>query len=266
MEISVFECLDEFRKPLIDTIIRSLNIPQGSRGLDAGCGTGFITGILAQQTGVKGSVTGLDLSEEHITYARRNSLRNNIKFLEGDINNLNFHDNAFDWIWSMDTVWPGPGESGCPAEGPSAIIKEFYRVIKPGGYVYLSYWSSQKLLPGYPLLEATLNTTSSATAPFVKGMDAANHFMNGGEWLREAGFNGISANTFTRDINAPLSENDQKALDILIQMLWGSAESELDSNDTEDFRSLYYRDSAKYILNKSHYYGFYTYTLFSGRK
>ena len=37
----------------------------------------------------------------------------------------------------MDTVWPGPREFGCPAEDPFSIMEEFYRVIKPGGFVYL---------------------------------------------------------------------------------------------------------------------------------
>ncbi|MBN1388241.1 MAG: class I SAM-dependent methyltransferase [Bacteroidales bacterium] len=266
MEISVYECLNAFRKPLLDSIIGSLNIHHGSIGLDAGCGTGFITRMLAEQTGAEGSVTGLDLSRDFINYSRENNQGNNITFVEGDVNDLHFEDNSFDWIWSMDTVWPGPKKYGCPAENPYSIFKEFNRILKSGGRVYISYWSSQKLLPGYPLLEARLNTTSSASAPFIEGMDPGNHFMNGKRWLQASGFNDVSANTFTGDINAPLSENDHKALNILIQMLWGSAESELSSGDIEDFKNLYNPESEDHFLKNQYYYGFYTYTLIMGYK
>jgi len=266
MEISVYKCLNEFRQPLLDSIIKSLDIPLESKGMDAGCGIGFITDMLAQRIGEKGSVTGLDLSKELINYARNNNQRPGIHYIEGDINKMLFEDNSFDWIWSMDTVWPGPREFGCPAEDPFNIIKELYRVIKPGGFVYLLYWSSQKLLAGYPLLEAKLNTTSSAAAPFIRGMDPANHIMNGRYWLQRADFNDVSVKTYTGDINAPLSENDQNAINILIQMLWFSAESELDRDELEEFRDLYDPDSEDNIFNNQYYYGFYTYTLFTGRK
>jgi len=38
IEVSVYKCLSEFREPFLHSIIRSLNIPSGSNGLDAGCG------------------------------------------------------------------------------------------------------------------------------------------------------------------------------------------------------------------------------------
>jgi len=264
MEISVYKCLNEFRQPLLDSIIKSLDIPLESKGMDAGCGIGFITDMLAQRIGEKGSVTGLDLSKELINYARNNNQRPGIHFIEGDINKMLFEDNSFDWIWSMDTVWPGPMEFGCPAEDPFNIIKELYRVIKPGGFVYLLYWSSQKLLAGYPFLEAGLNTTKSATAPFIEGMDPGNHIMNARKWLLEAGFNDISARTYAGDINAPLSENDSNALNILIQMLWESPKSETENAYLKNLQSLYNPDSGKYIFDTQHYYGFYTYSLFEG--
>jgi ubiquinone/menaquinone biosynthesis C-methylase UbiE len=265
-EILTYKCLSTFREPLINTIIESLDIPSGSKGLDAGCGIGYISEMLAQQVGEKGQVTGLDYSKKLIEYAIRNNQGANLQFVEGDVNTLPFNENAFDWIWSMDTVWPGPKELGCPAEDPAEILKEFYRVIKSGGLVHLLYWSSQKFLAGYPILEARLNTTSSATAPFVKGMNPLNHIMNAAGWLKKAGFKNISAKTFTGDILAPLSDNDLNAMNILIQMLWGTSQAEMDESNWNEFKSLSDQQSEKYILNNPEYYGFYTYTLFTGRK
>ena len=150
--ISTYECLTKFREPLLNSIIKSLSIPAESNGLDAGCGIGSVTKLLAETVGENGHVIGLDLSKDFIHYAKNNNQTDNIQFIEGNVNSLQFDENSFDWLWSVDTVWPGPKELGCPAENPLPIIKEFNRVIKQGGSVFILFWSSQKLLPCYPLL------------------------------------------------------------------------------------------------------------------
>jgi ubiquinone/menaquinone biosynthesis C-methylase UbiE len=265
-ELSTYECLTKFREPLLNYIIKSLHIPAASKGLDAGCGIGYVTKLLAEHVGAKGHVVGLDLSRDFINYAKNNNQTGTIQFIEGDVNSLQFDDNSFDWLMSIDTVWPGPKELGCPAEDPLEIIKEYYRVLKPGGSVFILFWSSQKLLPGYPILEAQLNTTSSATAPFVNGMKPLQHVLNGRYWLQNAGFTAISVKTYVGNIIAPLSENDRTALNILFDMFWGESQSEVSEDDWADFKRLCDPSSDDYILNNQYYYGFYTYTLFKGIK
>ncbi|MBL7136565.1 MAG: class I SAM-dependent methyltransferase [Candidatus Marinimicrobia bacterium] len=265
-EISTYECLTQFRESLLNSIIKSLSIHAESNGLDAGCGIGFVTKLLAETVGENGHVIGLDLSKDFIHYAKNNNQTYNIQFIEGNVNSLQFDDNSFDWLWSVDTIWPGPKELGCPAENPLPIIKEFNRVIKPGGSVFILFWSSQKLLPGYPLLEARLNTTSSATAPFINGMEPKNHILNGRYWLEKVNFKDIIVKTYLGDIIAPLSKNDRHALNILFEMFWGESQSEVSKGDWKDFKRLCDPNSDDYILNNQHYYGFYTYTLFKGTK
>ena len=266
LEIATYECLSEFREPLLNIIIKSLHLPAGSKGLDAGCGIGYVTNVLAEQVGENGQVIGLDLSSEFIQYAKTNHQMDIIHFIEGDVNSLPFDAKSFDWLMSVDTVWPGPKELGYPAEDPLMIIKEFYRVLKPGGSVFIVFWSSQKLLPGYPILEARLNTTASATAPFIEGMKPLQHILNGRYWLQNAGFTAISAKTFLGDIIAPLTENDRTALHILFEMFWGKSQSEVSTDDWDEFQRLRDPGSADYILNSEYYYGFYTYTVFKGIK
>ena len=266
LAIATYEYLNKFREPLLNHIIKSLDIPAKSRGLDAGCGIGYVTKVLAEQVGEKGQVIGLDLSREFIQYAKTKHQMDNIQFIEGDINSLEFDDNSIDWIMCIDTLWPGPKELGCPAEDPLTIIKEFYRVLKPGGSVFILFWSSQKLLPGYPLLEARLNTTASATAPFSNGMKPLHHILNGRYWLQNAGFTAISVKTYVGDITAPLSENDRTALTILFEMFWSESRSEVSKDDWEAFKRLCDPRLDDYILGNRYYYGFYTYTLFKGIK
>ncbi|MBN2153700.1 MAG: methyltransferase domain-containing protein [Candidatus Lokiarchaeota archaeon] len=258
-------CLSEFRRPLFDTIIEWLHLPKGTKGLDAGCGIGFYTKILAGSVGVEGDVTGIDLSRECIAHAKENQAPN-VRFEIGNLNSLRFKDNTFDWIWSADSLWPGPKELGCPAEDPATIIKEFHRTLKPGGMVAILFFSSYKFLPGYPLLEARLNTTSGATAPFIQGMKPMHHVMNAKHWLDESGFKDISAKTFLSDVNAPLDDNTRNALSIFFQMLWGESAGQVSEEDRNLFKRLRDPSSDDNILTNQHYCGFFTYTVFKGVK
>ncbi len=262
-EISIYSCLNEFRKPLLLEIINSIGLPAGSKGLDAGCGMGAITKLLYEYVGESGELTGLDFSKELIQYAQNKT--KNIKFIEGDVNSLPFTDNSFDWVWSSDTVWSGPKEMGCPSNNPSPIINEYCRVVKPGGSIILLFWSSQKLLPGYPLLESKLNSTSSANAPFTSGMDPIFHVLNMKYWLDKSGLEEIQAKTFLSDINAPLNQNDKKALKFLFDMLWYAGKTELNETDWKNYLRLTDSNSKDFILNNPYYCGFYSYTVFTGK-
>lgn len=262
----MFENLTRFRQPLIERIIDALEINPITRGIDIGCGIGKIANLLANRIGLTESLTALDYSYDLIKYASSNSEKANVRFVQGDINNLEFDSNAYDWIWSMDTVWPGPKEIGCPIETPDNVLRHFNRILKPGGNLYILYWTSQKFLPGYPFLEARLNISASANAPFKQSMDSSNHVMNGLKWLRSSNFVELKAKTFVGDIQGPLSESDKKALTIFFEMLWGNSSSEISEEDWYKFKEISSPDSERFILNNPDYYGYYMYTLFQGTK
>lgn len=265
-DISTYVGMTKFRRPLIQTIIDSLGLPKGSIGLDAGCGIGMISRLLARAIGKEGYVTGMDISEQYLDYARKQEGDENVKFIEGDVNSLPFEEESFDWIWSMDTVWPGPKEMGCPSETPYPIIENYHRVLRPGGRIFILFWTHQQILPGYPLLEARLNTASSITELWSDGMDPMIHGMNAGNWLERMGFTNISSRTFLADINAPFNDNDILAMNILFPMLWGEAEARVDREDWDLFQRITDPDSPDYLLKNPHYHGFYSYSLFTGKK
>ena len=52
---------EPLRKPLFKSIIKALNFPAGSHGLDLGCGIGLQTLILSEVIGSKTRVTGVDI-------------------------------------------------------------------------------------------------------------------------------------------------------------------------------------------------------------
>ena len=245
------------REPVLRSAIQALQFPLGSRGLDAGCGIGVHTLWLAEAVASDGHVTGIDLSPELLVQAReivmKSNLSQHIFFQEGNVNNLPFDDNSFDWVWSVDTIW---------SERP---VKELARVVKPGGTVAIIVWSSQQLLPGYPVLEARLNATSAGIAPFDKGMRPESHFLRALGWLRKAGLVEPKARTLVGDIEAPLSEDAIIALLSLFQMRWEGAQSEITAEDWAEYQRLCQPGSPDFILNLPDYYAFFTYSLFYGK-
>jgi SAM-dependent methyltransferase len=253
---------DFLREPAIQSAIRALQLPRGSRGLDAGCGIGSHTLLLAEAVGSAGHVTGLDLSPEFLARARetaeKHGLAGQVSFQQGDVNRLPFDDDTFDWAWSVDCVGFIPTQ-------PVSLLKGLARVVKPGGSVAILLWSSQMLLPGYPLLEARLNATSLGIAPFAKGKRPESHFLRALGWFREAGLEETAARTFVGDAHAPLSDDARSAMISLIQMRWGEPQSELSPEDWREYQRVCQPGSPDFILDLPDYYAFFTYSMFHGK-
>jgi demethylmenaquinone methyltransferase/2-methoxy-6-polyprenyl-1,4-benzoquinol methylase len=249
------------REPALRSAIQALQLPSGSRGLDAGCGFGLQALMLAEVVGPAGHVTGLDLSAEILAYAQeivqQAGLSERISFREGDVRKLPFDDHAFDWAWSVDCVGYAPME-------PLPLVVELARVVKPGGSVAILAWSSEKLLPGYPQLEARLGATSAGIAPFVQGKKPELHFSRALGWFREAGLEACAARTFAGDAHAPLTGELRSALIALFEMRWPGVESELSQEDWAEVQRLCLPESPDFVLDRPDYYAFFTYSMFQG--
>lgn len=250
-------------KPTVCLAIQALQLPSGSRGLDAGCGIGLQALLLAEAVEPTGHVTGLDISPEFLSHAeelvKKSGLSEQISFQEGNVSKLPFEDGTFDWAWSSFCVGYSASLEPLPA------VKELARVVKPGGSVAILAWSSEKLLPGYPLLEARLNATSSGIAPFVKGKRPELHFSRALGWFRDAGLEESTARTFVGDAYAPLSDDLRCALIALLEMRWPGVESELTKEDWAEYQRLCRPESPEFILDHPDYYAFFTCSMFYGK-
>ena len=250
------------RESTLRAMIETLQLPSGSRGLDAGCGIGLQCLLLAEAVGLNGHVTGLDVSTEFLNrgveIVKEAGLSERISFQEGDVANLPFDNNTFDWAWSADCIGYGPWE-------PLPLLKDLARVVKPGGIIAISGWSSENVIPGYPRLEAHLRATSGGIAPFIHGKKPETHFLRALSWFREIGLEESDAKTFADSFYAPLSREIRNALVSLFDMRWPDAETELSLEDQTEFRRLCQPDSPDFILNLSDYYVFFTHTLFWGK-
>ena len=266
--LGMAKSVHKLTEPAIRSAIGALNLPAGSRGLDAGCGVGNHTLWLAAAVSPGGHVTGVDISNECISMAETakssTDLAEKVSFQYGDYSDLPFDHDSFDWAWCADALWVGPKSQGMPAEDPLSVLKELSRVVKPGGTIAILFWSSQRLLPGHPLIEARLNATYAANYPYTDSTVPGVHILRALGWLCEAGIERPRACTFVADFQAPLDDDARKALAACFQMFWRSAEPELRGEDWAEFQRLCQPESPDFILNLPDYYGFITYSLFYG--
>jgi demethylmenaquinone methyltransferase/2-methoxy-6-polyprenyl-1,4-benzoquinol methylase len=250
------------RAPLLRSVIQSLQLPPGSRGLDAGCGIGLQCQLLLEAVGMDGHIVGLDIFPELLAYGtqmiEQAGLAGPIMFRQGDVSQLPFEEDSFDWAWSADCV-------GYPAGDLAPILNELIRVVRPGGRIFILGWSSQQLLPGYPLLEARLNGTCSGYLPYLRDKRPEQNFMRALDVFRRAGLEKVQAHSYLEDILQPLDAGKRTAIASLFEMLWGTPQTEVSSDDWQEYQRLCRPDSADFILNLPEYYGFFTCTLFRGQ-
>jgi ubiquinone/menaquinone biosynthesis C-methylase UbiE len=250
------------REPVLRAAVQALQLPPGSHGLDVGCGVGLQTLLLADAVGAEGHVTGVDILPEFLEFGDKlvaqAGFTERIAFREGDMNQLPFAENTFDWAWSADCV-------GYPAGELAPLLQELGRVVKPGGQIVLLAWSSQQVLPGYPLLEARLNAICSSYAPYLKGKDPQQHFLRALRSYQKTGFEEIKAQTFVGTVQAPLEKDERIALASLFEMLWGQPQPEVAAEDWQEYQRLCTPGSTDFILDIPDYYAFFTYSMFRGK-
>jgi ubiquinone/menaquinone biosynthesis C-methylase UbiE len=107
----------------------SLNLQDGMRLLDVGCGTGSLLKELSE-SGKELNLYGIDLSPEMIATARvKLKDEKHIELYEGSAADLPFQSNYFDYVVCMNSLHHHAD--------PKQSLTEMARVLKPGGMMIL---------------------------------------------------------------------------------------------------------------------------------
>lgn len=117
-----------------ENFIHGLAIPAGSRVLDVACGTGNLAIPLARSGCI---VTGVDIAPNLLEQARERARAEglNIRFDEGDAEQLPYPDASFDAVVTMFGAMFAPR--------PELTASEMARVLKSGGQLGMANWDPQ---------------------------------------------------------------------------------------------------------------------------
>jgi len=108
-------------------------IRKGDVVIDLGSGAGNDAFIARNETGETGKVIGIDFTPAMIGKARQNAEKlgfHNVEFRQGDIEQMPVSDNVADVIVSNCVLNLVPNKDG--------VIKEIFRVLKPGAHFSIS--------------------------------------------------------------------------------------------------------------------------------
>lgn len=115
-------------------IFPSLNVREGDRVLDVGCGFGDTAIQLARRVGPSGSVLGIDCCAVFLETARKDAAAagvDNIAFIEGDAQLYPFEP-EYDFCFSRF--------GAMFFENPVVGLKNMRRALKPGGTMTMIVW------------------------------------------------------------------------------------------------------------------------------
>ncbi len=122
-------------------LIRLCQIEPGQEVLEVGCGVGQTSVLLAVRYGCR--VVGVDLSPGMLEFARerarQQAVSDRTEFRLGDIVDLPFEDDRFDVVFGESVTVFAPDHLGA--------IREYARVLRPGGVVGLNETAWMEALP-----------------------------------------------------------------------------------------------------------------------
>ena len=146
----------------IEALIEVTNLGPGDCALDLGCGNGMIAEYLADRTGAH--VTGLDYIPLAIqqAQARTAARADRLTFTVGDINALDLPAQAFDVIFSIDSLYF--------SNDYATTIRKLVEALRPTGQMAILFSHGRE--PWVPIAEFAAETLAPDKTPLAAALQA----------------------------------------------------------------------------------------------
>jgi SAM-dependent methyltransferase len=164
------------------------NIRSGEVVVDLGSGGGLDVFLAAKKVGPTGKAFGIDMTPEMVERARANATKQgltNVEFHLSTIDKVPLPDASVDCVISNCVINLAPDKA--------AVLKEIYRVLKPGGRVAVSDLALKKELP------PEIGQDLMAYVGCIAGAIPITEYIEG---LKAAGFTAVEVVDAKKDLNA----------------------------------------------------------------
>lgn len=201
---------DRVLEPMHREMVAWLDIAPESRVLDAGCGGGGVTRLLAEALGDGGRVTAVDI-EPQLLEATRHLLAetpfsSRAQVEQASIDNLPFPDGSFDLVWCSRVIHHMPDMV--------AAVREIRRVLKLGGrFAMREDGFLMQLLPfdiglGEPGLDMRLNAVRAWEFAQVRPSitDSVPYPFGWSQLFADAGYANVTAHSFVFEAIPPFDD------------------------------------------------------------
>jgi SAM-dependent methyltransferase len=126
--------MEQDHLPITLPVLEKMQLAPTNNVLDVGCGSGWLSRRISKRV-TEGRVVGMDISDEMVRVARRNSLdHDNILFVTGEAAEIPWEPNFFHHAISVESAYYWLD--------PAAGLKEIHRVLRPGGsaWILINYY------------------------------------------------------------------------------------------------------------------------------
>jgi ubiquinone/menaquinone biosynthesis C-methylase UbiE len=237
-DISMSEAVEN----MMEQVGSRLNLPSGSHVLDAGCGEGATAIHLAQSR--RYDIEGVDILDFNIARGKLRAKENGatVNFTQASYDKLPFGDNSFDGIYTLETLLHAPDVE--------SALKEFKRVLKPGGKLVMFEYTMPEISEMDPRQQRIFRTIAEGSA-----MHSFLSFTHGSfpKRLDDAGFRDVKVEDLT-DRMVPMLKRFHRLGIVPYQIIKLLGKQKQFVNTTSGVELYRYRDIFRYnaiTANKS---------------
>jgi ubiquinone/menaquinone biosynthesis C-methylase UbiE len=170
-------------------LLMSHGLKSGMKMADICCGIGDFA-VLVKKEFKPSSILALDHSRASLDYARKLAAEFGVKDIEyvyGDASEMVIEDNSFDFVSCRHSLQI--------FDKPEMILKELFRICKPGGRVYITNEKNSHCL-GEPRSESIQRTYTEVAKLFADFKMDVELGPKSYRYLKDAGFQDIKVDSF----------------------------------------------------------------------
>jgi len=126
--------MEQDHLPITLPVLEKMRLTAAENVLDVGCGSGWLARRISKRV-PQGRVVGMDISDEMIRVARRNSTdHHNILFATGEVAEIPWEPNFFNHAISVESAYYWPD--------PAVGAREIHRILRPQGaaWILINYY------------------------------------------------------------------------------------------------------------------------------